>query len=92
MRDLRTEAPEPDQPEACPPQVPTDADLPSTSAHRLGLLVQAMCVYFFTALLKSDPVWLEQGTAVYYALANDSLVLPFGEWLRQFAPLPCISS
>ncbi len=53
----------------------------------LGLLVQAMCVYFFTALLKSDPVWLKEGTAVYYALANDSLVLPLGEWLRNYPPL-----
>lgn len=52
-----------------------------------GLLIQVMCVYFFTALLKSDPVWIPDGTAVYYALANDTFVTPIGEWLRQFPVL-----
>ena len=49
-----------------------------------ALLVQVVSVYFFTALLKSDPVWIPEGTAVYYALTNDTLTTPFALWLRQF--------
>lgn len=49
-----------------------------------GLLLQAASVYFFTALLKSSPVWLPEGTAVHYALYNDTIVTPFGAWFRQF--------
>ena len=50
----------------------------------LGLLVQVISVYFFTALLKDDPTWIPDGTAVYYAMSIDTLVTPIGEGLRQF--------
>lgn len=50
----------------------------------VGLLIQVLSVYFFTALLKDDPIWIPQGTAVYYALNIDSLITPVGEWLREF--------
>jgi predicted DCC family thiol-disulfide oxidoreductase YuxK len=60
---------------------------PRSDAHfsmgSMALLLQAASVYFFTALLKSDPVWIPDGTAVYFALNNDSIVTWFGEWLRQ---------
>ncbi len=49
-----------------------------------GILIQCMCVYFFTALLKSDPVWMPQGLGPYFALQLDTFVTPFGEWLRQY--------
>ncbi len=49
-----------------------------------AILIQATSVYFFTALLKTSPVWIPDGTAVYYALHNDTLITPFGIWLRQF--------
>jgi len=52
----------------------------------LALLVQAMSVYFFSALLKSGNDWLADGTAVYYALHLDSLATPFGVWFRQVVP------
>jgi predicted DCC family thiol-disulfide oxidoreductase YuxK len=53
----------------------------------IALLVQSMSVYFFSALLKSDPVWIPHGTAVHYALQIDYLATPFGVWLRQFPQL-----
>lgn len=60
------------------------ADNRHFSLGSLGLLLQVLSVYFFTALLKDSPVWIPDGTAVYYALQIDSLVTPIGEWLRQF--------
>lgn len=62
---------------------------PATEPHHFSaagaaLLIQVMAVYFFTALLKSDPMWLPEGTAVYYALQLDQMATPFGVWLRQF--------
>jgi hypothetical protein len=50
----------------------------------VALLVQAMCVYTFGALLKTSPVWIPDGTAVYYALNLDYMVTPIGAWFRQF--------
>jgi hypothetical protein len=49
-----------------------------------AILIQAMSVYFFSALLKSSPDWLPDGTAVYYAFHNDQFAAPVAEWLRQF--------
>ena len=50
----------------------------------MALLVQAMCVYTFGALLKSSPVWIPDGTAIYYALQLDYIITPLGLWLGQF--------
>lgn len=60
------------------------ADNQHFSLASLGLLIQVLSVYFFTALMKDDPVWIPDGTAVYYALNIDPLVSPVGEWLREF--------
>lgn len=57
------------------------------SVATLALLVQGMSMYFFSALLKSDPVWIPEGTAVYYALNLDYFATPFALWFRQFEPL-----
>jgi predicted DCC family thiol-disulfide oxidoreductase YuxK len=45
---------------------------------------QFICVYFFTALLKSGPEWRTDGTAIYYALNIDEYVLPLGKILLGF--------
>jgi len=50
----------------------------------MGLLVQCMSVYFFSALLKSGTAWIPEGSAVYYALHLDYLATPFAVWFRQF--------
>ena len=52
-----------------------------------ALLVQAMYVYTFGALLKTSPAWIPDGTAVYYALHLDYLATPIGIWFGQFAPV-----
>ena len=48
------------------------------------LLLQVFLIYFFTAMLKSGPDWHADGTALYYAMQLDWLVLPLGTWLRDF--------
>ncbi|MCV0424928.1 MAG: HTTM domain-containing protein [Roseibium sp.] len=52
-----------------------------------ALLIQGMSMYFFSALLKTHPIWVPEGTAVYYALHLDYLVTPFALWFRQFEPM-----
>lgn len=49
-----------------------------------GLLIQVMALYFFSALLKSGPEWVPQGTAIAYALHLDFFVTPLGIWMRNF--------
>ena len=50
----------------------------------VGLLLQAMSVYFFTALLKNSSVWIPDGTAVEYAMRLDHITTSAGVWLRGF--------
>jgi hypothetical protein len=57
---------------------------PESSVASAGLLLQVFLVYFFTALLKAGPDWHADGTALYYAMHLDWLVLPPGVWLRDF--------
>ena len=57
------------------------------SGATLALLIQGMSVYFFSALLKSDPRWIPDGTAVYYTLQLDYFVTPLALWFRQFETL-----
>ncbi|MBI3462971.1 MAG: HTTM domain-containing protein, partial [Planctomycetes bacterium] len=52
-----------------------------------ALLLQVCFVYWFTAALKSDPVWWKEGTAVYYALSLDALTKPLGQFLLRFPTL-----
>lgn len=54
------------------------------SAATVAILLQVFIVYFFTALLKLHPIWTQEGSAVYYALSIDQLVLPLGHWIYQF--------
>jgi len=49
-----------------------------------ALLLQGMSMYFLSALLKTHPIWVPDGTAVHYALQLDYLVTPFALWFRQF--------
>jgi predicted DCC family thiol-disulfide oxidoreductase YuxK len=52
-----------------------------------AILIQAMSVYFFSALLKSAPDWTSDYTAVYYAFHIDQIATPVAAWLRQFPTL-----
>lgn len=49
----------------------------------VGYLLQIICVYVFTGLLKSGDAWHITHTAVYEALSIDQLVRPLGIWLRE---------
>lgn len=53
----------------------------------LGLLLQVMSVYFFSAIMKTGREWWPDFTAVYYALMLDRHALPFGHWLLNFPGL-----
>lgn len=46
-----------------------------------GLLLQFMYVYFFSGLLKIHPVWLSEGTGVYYALSLEQFSSTLGQKL-----------
>jgi Vitamin K-dependent gamma-carboxylase/Lipase maturation factor/DCC1-like thiol-disulfide oxidoreductase len=52
----------------------------------IALILQVCFVYWFTGLLKSDPVWWKEGTAVYYALNLDYMATPFTQFLLNFPP------
>jgi hypothetical protein len=49
-----------------------------------AMLIQPALLYTFTALLKTDPDWWRDGTAVYYALHLDSFASPVGRALREY--------
>ena len=53
----------------------------------LGLLLQVVFIYVFSALLKTSSVWYPDGTALYYALNLDRLTMPLGRWLLNFPEL-----
>ena len=57
---------------------------PHVSWASLGLLLQVMSVYFYSAILKSGVEWWPDYTAVYYALSLDRYATPLGLWLLQF--------
>ena len=70
-------------------------ELQISSMASLALIVQIICVYFFSALMKSGAEWRTQGTAIYYALNIDQLTTTFGHYLLQFPNLlhfltPCV--
>ncbi len=60
---------------------------PSSPSHlsiaTVGLLLQALYVYFFGALLKTGPEWVTNGSAVYAALNLETTATHAAHWLRQ---------
>ena len=54
------------------------------SVGSVALLLQICFIYWFTAVLKNDPMWRQEGSAVYYALSLDAFATRIGLWLRQF--------
>jgi len=57
----------------------------------VGLFLQIAFMYWFTAALKTSPIWRTDGTALYYALGAGHLTRPFGAWLRQSDLLKVLS-
>ena len=68
-------------------QRPPDSNNQHLSWASAALLLQVMSVYFFSAILKSGPEWVPDGTAVYYALQLDMYATPLAVWLRQYQDL-----
>lgn len=54
------------------------------SVATVAILMQVIYVYVIGALLKTSPVWMPDGQAVYYALHLDSLATPLAHWFRQY--------
>jgi len=52
-----------------------------------ALAGQIVLVYWSAALLKSDPLWTQNGNALFYALNIEHFTTPFGLYLRQFPDL-----
>ena len=57
------------------------------SAATVAYVVQLALVYWCTALLKSSPEWRQEGTALYYALSLDQVLLPGGRLLYPYPGL-----
>ena len=51
------------------------------SAATVAYVVQLALLYWCTALLKNGPEWTRDGTALYYALSLDQVLLPGGRLL-----------
>jgi hypothetical protein len=60
---------------------PAPARLDYASAATVAYVVQLALLYWCTALLKNGPEWNHHGTALYYALSLDQLLLPGGRLL-----------
>ncbi len=67
-----------------------DTILPSKTilnVSSIALVLQLVLVYFMTALLKWHPIWMKEGSAIYYALELDQFLTPFGHWIRSVFPI-----
>lgn len=57
------------------------------SAATVAYVVQLALVYWCTALLKDSPEWHVDGTALYYALSLDQVLMPGGRLLYPYPDL-----
>jgi hypothetical protein len=60
---------------------------PLFSVATVGLLLQALYVYFFGALLKSGREWVPDGTAVMLAISLDTYATRLAIWFRDLPAL-----
>ncbi|UOR06018.1 hypothetical protein MUN82_02690 [Hymenobacter aerilatus] len=68
-------------------QQPPPTSLTTCSAATVAYVVQLALVYWCTALLKSGVEWTQTGTALYYALSLDQILLPGGRLLYPYPEL-----
>jgi len=57
---------------------------PYFSAATAAYILQVCFVYIFTALIKTGPEWRSDGTALYYALSLDQVLMPMGKLLYPY--------
>ncbi|WP_347159525.1 HTTM domain-containing protein [Pontibacter chitinilyticus] len=67
-------------------QLPT-ADTTYCSAATAAYILQIFLIYFCTALLKNSPEWRTEGTALYYALSLDQILMPVGKLIYPYPHL-----
>ncbi len=60
---------------------------PVSSPASLAILVQLGVIYWMGALVKNGIEWLQDGTAVYYALSLDQFITPTGRHLLNYPEL-----
>ncbi|WP_299825878.1 HTTM domain-containing protein [uncultured Pontibacter sp.] len=65
----------------------TPSDNSYLSPATVAYIVQVGLVYFSTALLKNSPEWTTEGTALYYALSLDQILMPVGRLIYQYPDL-----
>ncbi|RIJ37340.1 HTTM domain-containing protein [Pontibacter oryzae] len=53
----------------------------------IAYILQIALVYFCTGLLKNSPEWRTDGTALYYALSLDQILMPGGKLIYQYPDL-----
>jgi hypothetical protein len=58
-----------------------------TSMATVAFLFQTAMIYWVAGLSKLHPVWISEGSGIYYALSTDYLVTPFGRYMLQFPTL-----
>ncbi|TGD78735.1 hypothetical protein [Hymenobacter wooponensis] len=66
---------------------PAPTQLSYFSAATVAYIVQICLVYWCTALLKSSPEWSRDGTALYYALSLDQVLMPGGRLIYPYPEL-----
>lgn len=68
---------------------PEWAKLPNSysSVATAGYLLQLSLMYFMAALHKSDPVWLENGLALYYCFSYDQFATTLAKQLTEYPSL-----
>ena len=57
---------------------------PYVSVATAAYILQVCFVYIFTALIKTSPEWRADGTALYYALSLDQVLLPLGNLIYPY--------
>lgn len=66
---------------------PAPTDLKYFSAATIAYVVQLALVYWCTALLKTGAEWSREGTAIYYALSLDQVLMPGGKLIYPYPDL-----
>ena len=72
------------------PAPPTDNRHHSMATIAFGM--QILLMYWCSAAYKiGQPVWLQDGTALFYALHLDYMATEFGQWMREALPLKALT-
>ncbi|MDB5261797.1 MAG: hypothetical protein JWQ14_1078, partial [Adhaeribacter sp.] len=68
-------------------KTPMPRPAPYVSVTTAAYMLQVSFMYLFTALIKTSPEWREDGTALYYALSLDQVLMPMGNLIYPYPEL-----